>query len=441
MQLDEHLIAQIYGKANTENIVFWKKYRITVLGNRLFRLERSEKGAFRDEATQSVWFRNIPPQEFTCTDNGESLEIDTGACVLVLKEKRVDCRIVLNGAEKKLNNTGNLKGTYRTLDFCDGNLFLGNLCLPVVETSATKISLGNGVCSKSGVAVLDDSNSLRFGENGQLITGKYEGTDEYIFAFGNDYRGAVRALYQITGQTPLVPRFALGNWWSRFHAYTQEEYMQVLQRFEDYEVPLSVATIDMDWHYSFSLDEQKQITAQGKNTEYYGGTSGWTGYSWNGELFPDYKKFLQEIKERNLKITLNVHPALGVRWFEEQYEEMAEAMGVDPKTEERIFFDILNPKFVNAYFSILHKPYEKDGVDFWWLDWQQGTDFWWIPSQQGTEKVEGVDPLWLLNHYHYYDQKKESSSPLILSRYAGAGSHRYPLGFSGDTVCSWKTLA
>ncbi|MBR2941983.1 MAG: DUF5110 domain-containing protein, partial [Clostridia bacterium] len=31
--------------------------------------------------------------------------------------------------------------------------------------------------------------------------------------------------------------------------------------------------------------------------------------------------------------------------------------------------------------------------------------------------------------------------PLILSRYAGLGSHRYPLGFSGDSFCTWKSLA
>ena len=29
---------------------------------------------------------------------------------------------------------------------------------------------------------------------------------------------------------------------------------------------------------------------------------------------------------------------------------------------------------------------------------------------------------------------------MILSRYAGPGSHRYPIGFSGDSIISWKTL-
>ena len=55
--------------------------------------------------------------------------------------------------------------------------------------------------------------------------------------------------------------------------------------------------------------------------------------------------------------------------------------------------------------------------------------------------TEKYDPLWALNHYHYYDNATKHTVPLILSRYAGVGSHRYPVGFSGDTEISWRTLA
>ena len=51
-----------------------------------------------------------------------------------------------------------------------------------------------------------------------------------------------------------------------------------------------------------------------------------------------------------------------------------------------------------------------------------------------------LDPLWALNHYHYLDRQRSGKRPLILSRYAGIGSHRYPLGFSGDTFMSWRVL-
>ena len=105
-------------------------------------------------------------------------------------------------------------------------------------------------------------------------------------------------------------------------------------------------------------------------------------------------------------------------------------MGVNPKSKKRIPFDITDPKFVDAYFNILHRPYEKEGVDFWWIDWQQEKD----------TKIKGLDPLWALNHYHSLDLASTGKRPLILSRFAEVGSHRYPLGFSGDTVISWKSL-
>ncbi len=419
--LDNHFICKTRPEANEKNVVFWQDYRVTVLGEKLFRVEKSEIKRFRDAATLAVWFRDMSPQRFTAEEIGESLVVSTPCVTLKIKQKREDCRIIVDGEEKPVDNSGNLMGTYRTLDWFDGDIDVYH---------GEKIQLGYGVCSKTGVAVYDDSKSETLSVSGEIRKEYAYGSDEYVFAFGNDYRGAVKALYLICGGVPLVPRFSLGNWWSRYREYSDEEYLTVLHRFKEREIPLSVATVDMDWHYSEHLDEQKQITKSGKNTDFYGGASGWTGYSWNKELFPDYKEFLRLVKAEGLKITLNLHPADGVRWFEDMYEEMAKAVGKDASTGEKIAFDIFDPTFCNAYFSVLHKPYEKEGVDFWWIDWQQG-------KKAGSL---GIDPLWALNHYHYLDNAKNSCEPLILSRYAGVGSHRYPLGFSGDTTISWATL-
>lgn len=163
---------------------------------------------------------------------------------------------------------------------------------------------------------------------------------------------------------------------------------------------------------------------------YYYLLQGWTGYSWNTELFPDYKKLLSWLHDSGFKVTLNIHPSQGVRFFEDQYGEMCKRLGKDPSKKEIVSFDFTDPEFRKAYFEVLHHPYENDGVDFWWIDWQQGT----------KSKVPGLDPLWALNHYHSLDSGRAEKRPLILSRYAGLGSHRYPLGFSGDTICTWKSL-
>lgn len=137
-----------------------------------------------------------------------------------------------------------------------------------------------------------------------------------------------------------------------------------------------------------------------------------------------------KLHEMGMKVTLNVHPADGVRAHEEAYLPMAQELGIDFENKDKIPFDAGNRKFMDAYLKYLHHPNEKQGVDFWWLDWQQGS--------RGS--APGVDTLWLLNHVHFLDNGRDGKQPLTFSRYAGLGSHRYPVGFSGDTICTWDSL-
>ena len=409
-----HFAAKTNPVACKENQIFFRDYRITVLSPLLFRVEEEKEKNFCDSATQIVWFRHMGPNIFTTDVDKDRLMIDTGLVQLVMKPEWENSYICFRDGKKiKLSNDGNLFGTYRTLDCCDGDYWVP---FSGEWEKGHRISLEYGVVSKSGVALLDDSNSLLLCEDGTIIPRETPEKDIYIFAYGMDYRGAVQALFQICGEPPILPRFALGNWWSRYYDYTQDEYIGLMDSFEERDIPFTVATVDMDWHWSENLPDN---------------LNGWTGYSWNTELFPDYKEFLRELHRRNYHITLNLHPADGVRYFEDSYEEMAKRLGINPESKQPVAFDLSNPDFVNAYFDVLHKPYERDGVDFWWIDWQQGV----------SSKVEGLDPLWMLNHYHYLDNGRDGKRPMTFSRYAGPGSHRYPVGFSGDTIVSWKSLA
>ena len=161
-------------------------------------------------------------------------------------------------------------------------------------------------------------------------------------------------------------------------------------------------------------------------------SSGWTGYTWNRELFPDPAAFIAELHERGLRTALNLHPAEGIHPHEEQYETMAQLMDIDPESEIPVKFEIGDSHFAKAYFEQLHHPYEEQGIDFWWLDWQQGT----------VSGLPGLDPLWWLNHLHFYDLARDGiKRPFIFSRWGGLGNHRYPIGFSGDTHVTWDSLA
>ena len=397
-------------KTDEKYVVRCGKVRVSVITDRLYRVEYSESGVFTDCATQKAVNRNFAAPVFKVKNTDGFLIVGTrenGICVELSGGKVVYA--VAQG--KKINDLKkeNLKGTYRTLDGTTG-----------------AIPLGSGVVSKSGAAVFDDSASLVLNRDGSVSPRPHKEKDIYVFVYGHDYRAAVRDFIRLTGGVPLIPRFALGNWWSRYKAYTQQEYTDLIKRFEAEKIPLTVATIDMDWHW---VDLKKEFSgvpgADSRDIK-----SGWTGYSWNTRLFPDYKAFLQWLKTQKLKITVNLHPADGVRFFEDMYEDFARYMGVDPKSKKKIPFDCADPKYMEAYFELIHHKYEDEGVDFWWIDWQQGK----------KSSVKGLDPLWALNHYHYLDNCRGGKRGLILSRFAEAGSQRYPLGFSGDTTINWNCL-
>lgn len=426
--LSNSRIAETRPLARPENIVVFGRIRVTVLGERLFRVEQSESGLFCDEATLAVWFRDHAPVDFQARQENGRIAVTTAAVTLSLDPADLPASVVrfVNGKTARLDNAGNLFGTLSTLDTNGEHL---RLYPSINRYDRAHIQLEPGVVSRSRAAVYDDSETILLWQDGQPKPREQAETDWYVFAFEQDYAGAVFALYSLSGKPPVLPRWSLGNWWSRYWPYTQQEYIDLMDNFADDGIPVSVAVIDIDWHY-IAIDKTFGITARGLNDEAHGGTDGWTGYSWNTALFPDHKALLQELHARGMHTTLNLHPAQGVRWYEDRYAAVAEKMGVDPETKERIPFAIENERFVETYFSDLHHPLEDEGVDFWWIDWQQGD----------TSGLGGLNPLWALNHYHFLDSKSRNGQGLILSRYAGIGSHRYPVGFSGDTHMDWEFL-
>ncbi|HEY6041360.1 MAG TPA: TIM-barrel domain-containing protein [Anaerolineae bacterium] len=394
--------------AHPDQIVRGPSVRFTVLTSRLIRMEYSANESFEDRASQVFWQRAQPVPEFRVTRSDTHIEIDTEHLHLryTINAKGFtpqSLRVTVQESGTKwrygMRDRDNLRGTARTLDQADG-----------------AVRLSEGLMSRSGWAVVDDSNSLVFNADGWLAPRQSHNLDLYFFGYGHDYGGCLRDFARVAGEMPLVPRFALGNWWSRYWEYTQAELTQVVKDFRAHEIPLAVCIVDMDWH----------ITQTGNDS------SGWTGYTWNRALFPDPKSFIAWLHEQGLKTALNLHPAEGVHPHEEQYDSIAQRMGIEAETREPVAFDIADPEFVRAYFEILHHPYEKDGVDFWWIDWQQGTQ----------TKLAGLDPLYALNHLHFYDHARRGDKrPFIFSRWAGLGGYRYAIGFSGDTYITWASLA
>ncbi len=404
--LPEQFIMDIQPVASTAAIVLAGNARFTVLTERLVRLEYDSDGCFEDRASQTMWYRQQPVPVFTVQRSATCVSVETAAFALnysvgqPFTPESLSIQVKATGTVWHPGDvdTGNLKGTTRTLDFINGYT-----------------PLTDGLISRSGWAHLDDSKSLVFNEQSWLEPRSGHVQDWYFFAYGQDYKAGLRDYCAVSGHVPLIPRWILGNWWSRYWPYTQDELMALINDFEAHNIPLSVCIIDMDWH----------ITETGNRS------TGWTGYTWNKKLFPDPQGMIDFMHEKGLRTTLNLHPAEGVHPHETQYVEMAQRMGIDPVLQQPVEFDITDPLFVKAYFEVLHHPYEALGIDFWWIDWQQGL----------KSKLANLDPLWLINHLHFQDMGRDGSRrPFIFSRWGGEGHQRYPIGFSGDSYMTWDTL-
>ncbi len=416
--------------------------RFTVLTPQLIRMEWAADNKFEDRASFVFINRHLPVPEFSqvTANNGQKLTLSTSALTLAYTASgdghftadnlsitlKVDGKSVV--WHPGLNDPDNLLGTTRTLDGARGD--------------QTSTPIEPGLVSRSGWALVDDSTRPLFdsadfsfsqGEKSPWPwamerpaaerPGAY--TDWYFFGYGHDYRQALGDYVHVAGRIPLPPRFAFGAWWSRYWDYTDQELDQLVKGFHEDDVPLDVLVIDMGWHIS-----KDQLKAAGEKDQ-SSHDLGWTGYTWNKVLFPDPDDFLKKIHDEGLKVTLNLHPASGIEPWEKAYPAMAKAMGIDPASKIYVPFDIANKNFATNYMDLVHHPLEKQGIDFWWLDWQQ---------EQHTS-MPGVMPTWWLNYVHFTDQQREGKRPLLFHRWGGLGNHRYQIGFSGDTVSVWDSLA
>lgn len=401
--------------------------RFTVISDGVIRMEYAPDGKFIDDRSHIAVNRLYPETDYRLKTRGSWVEIATPKMTMRYKKNSgpfTDQNLTITSAKGTLPFTwkpgvqqkGNLKGTYRTLDGMDGDT--QSQTWVADSKQGDKLKLEDGLLATDGWTFIDDSQGLLFDNNPEWDWVKERpangGQDWYFMAYGHDYKAALKDFTLFSGKVPLPPRYAFGYWWSRYWLYSDKEFRNLIDNFHTYQIPLDVLVVDMDWHY----------TEQGKG--------GWTGWTWNRDLFPNPKKFLGYLKDNDVKITLNLHPADGVASYEENYEGMARDMGIDPQSKQTIPWINSDKKFIKNMFKNILTPMEKDGVDFWWLDWQQGIY---------DPKVKNLSNTWWINYSFFTNmEKNRDTRPMLYHRWGGLGNHRYQVGFSGDAVVSWKSL-
>ncbi len=395
------------GKAQEKAIIKGKYYRITVLTDRLVRFEYNKNGHFEDRPTQLVLNRFFEVPVMTLKEDQNYLELTT-------KYFKIEYTKEKPFGGSKLIPGGNLRVTLLNVSAEKiwyvnhpevRNYGSSNVLLEALES---KIKLEKGLYSDDGFVSIDDSSSYVIEADGSVVPRSEESIDIYLFAYNKDFGLCLKDYFDLTGRPPLLPRYALGNWWSKNYSYKEEEIIKLLNKFDRNEIPISVLLLDKDWHIR-NIDGKTNLT---------------TGFNFNKELIPSPVDFVSKIHSLGVRVGLNVDPTQGIMPHEEAYVKAASYM--EQPDNKTIPFNVYNAKFRAVYFNLLIHPLENIGIDFFWNDYYN--------------KKDDVS-LWLLNHYHFFDAgRNDSKRSMLMGRNAIKGGHRYGVLYSGRTKVSWNTI-
>lgn len=371
--------------ASDKNIIKGNTYRFTILTPRLIRIEYNKNGRFEDRATSLVVSRNFGDCIFTVTGDELSLNITTEYFTLkYIKEKPIannNIKITINGTDKEwypghkeVRNVGSISYSLDDLD--------------------TSLKLDKGLYSLDGFALLDDSKNYVI--DNEIFIEREENTDLYLFIYRSDLGLCLQDYFNLTGYPPLIPRYALGSWWYKNDRYNMYDIDNILKKFNDNHIPISVFLLGDKWH---------------NNQE---------NYQYDKTLF-DISIINDYYQGKKQKFGLTIDPSQPVESTEPLYQEMAKYI---PQNNNKISLIPLDNNKINVYLNFIVNNLMNSGIKIFNIDYYNKKD---------------KSSLFLLNHYHYVLANMQERG-VILSRNPGIAPHRYPIIYSGKTRVSWDTL-
>jgi alpha-glucosidase (family GH31 glycosyl hydrolase) len=294
--------------------------RFEFLTPSLIRMEYAPSGAFVDVPTAVVQKRSWPKVTVQSTQANGWLVAHTSSITLRYRLKSGpfnadNLQVSWNNPGKAPHtwhsgqvDTQNLGGLTYSLDHVSGsNLTPDDRQSPVNDIiPGIDIPLEPakpGLLSLSGYAFIDDSQTPLWDTKAGWITPRTQpyGQDWYLFTYDHDYRSVLQTYAQLCGGVPMIPRYTLGNWITDFNfeyfpdtadahepdfqRYNQQYLEDELSRLRQNHIPFDTLVLDFAWH-----------------------NYGWQGgYDWS-PLIPHPEQFLQWLRERGIKLSLNDHP-------------------------------------------------------------------------------------------------------------------------------------
>lgn len=437
-------------RAWPEAMVTMGRVRFTVLTERMMRIEvAKEEATFDDRATLAVVNRRLQVPQFQVErPNATSLIITTSKLRLsYLKAEKEESLLALSvqvlpmsppaiwrpGLEDPLNLNG-------TLDINPAGFAGGLDCYsnPKDCSQAYPQLCSRGLLSRSGWAIVNDTNTTRLMDSSGHGFAWVDGAstraanrpllqDFYFLGPGFEYKLALSDWAAISGRPALPPLHAFGIWFSHYHPFSDQEYLQdVVEGYASRGLPLNVAVLDLQWHnWNYQAHDAEVC-------------NNWGGYTPNSTMFPKFVDFVEQLHLIGLSLILSNHGQTGVCPYELHYEELADALKLPQefrleKTTIQCAMD--NETWADAFSRIILYAEPLQNVDHWWNDFPGcATEITgWGDQQPATL-------MWTNMVMDHWRRNLRSLRSLLLSRYGGLGSQRHGIGFSGDTFQNFTTL-
>lgn len=302
---------------------------------------------------------------------------------------------------------------------------LMNYSLPIVLSSKKYMLHFDN--APIGYLDLDSQN------NNTLTYETISGRKTYQLIVGKTWEEIMANYTLLTGRQPLPPRWAFGNFSSRFGYHSQEEVMKTIEKFKEDNIPVDAVIIDLYW-FGHSIK----------------GTMG--NLKFVRDSFPKPKKMIADLKKMGIKTVLVTEPFIlttSKKWNEAVEEKIlaTDSLG-KPFTYDFYFghtglIDIFKPK-AQKWFWQIYKDLAEMGVAGVWGDLGEPEVH---PSalrhvNGSADEVHNVyGHFWAKTVFEGYRKDFPKKRPFILMRAGAAGSQRYGLiPWSGDVSRSWGGL-
>ncbi|WP_226668820.1 TIM-barrel domain-containing protein [Microbulbifer aggregans] len=259
------------------------------------------------------------------------------------------------------------------------------------------------------------------------------GRTAYIVVAGETYPQLIESYVDVTGRQPMPPRWALGNFASRFGYRTEQQVRETVDKFADEDFPLDAVVLDLYW---FGPDIKGHMG----------------NLAWDKNAFPQPVEMMADLQQRGINTILVTEPFVlssSERWDSAVAgNALAKNLAGAPK---RFDFYFGNTGLIDVF--------SEDGRDWFWDIYrdlkQQGVAGWWgdlgEPEVHPSDTVHAIgmaDEIhnayghrWAQMLFENEQAESPEERPFIMMRAGFPGSQRYGMiPWTGDVERSWGGL-